>query len=349
MKLTKKRILIACTASFFFLLLIFFLLQAKQENRTKPISKTAFKLNTVITLKIYDSKDETLLNDALSICDEYEDIFSRTKESSELYKLNQGTLPQSNGAFTLSDELAKLTKKGLYYSNLSGGRFDITIEPVSSMWDFVSEEKIVPDTTALQAALPLVDYRNVTLKGNQLQFSKEGMGLDLGAIAKGYIADQIKQFWISKGVKSAIIDLGGNTLCIGGKPDGTPFHIGIQKPFAARSETVAALEIKDKSVVSSGIYERCFEKDGNFYHHLLNPKTGYPYKNSLISVTIISDKSVDGDGLSTACFALGLEKGMELINSLPDVQAVFITDDYELHYSDHFSEELKVLEINESR
>lgn len=345
MKLRKKRILLVCTVSFFFLLLIF-LLQSGQTGHTEPISKTAFKLNTVVTLKIYDSNDETLLDDTLSICDKYEDIFSRTKENSELYRLNHAALPQADGVFTLSDELAELTAKGLYYSELSNGGFDITIEPVSSLWDFVSEEKIVPDATALKEALPLVDYRSITLKDNQLQFAKNGMGLDLGAIAKGYIADQMKQFLISKGVKSAVIDLGGNTLCIGGKPDRTPFHIGIQKPFAKRSETVAALEIKDKSVVSSGIYERCFEKDGNFYHHILNPKTGYPYDNSLISVTIISDKSVDGDGLSTACFALGLEKGMELINSLPNVQAVFITDDYQLHYSEHFHDELTVIEVD---
>lgn len=168
------------------------------------------------------------------------------------------------------------------------------------------------------------------------------MGLDLGAIAKGYIADKMKEFLVSKGVKSATINLGGNVLCIGKKTDNTPFRIGIQKPFADRSETIAILDIEDKSVVSSGIYERYFEKDGTFYHHILNPDTGYPYDNHLVSVTIISDQSMDGDGLSTSCFALGLEKGMELINSLPDVHAVFITDDYQLHYSDHFQEDLKV-------
>ena len=180
--------------------------------------------------------------------------------------------------------------------------------------DFVSDEKIVPDDAALKNALPLVNYENVTLEGDQIRFAKDGMGLDFGAIAKGYIADQIKEFLISKGVKSAIIDLGGNTLCIGKKPDGSPFHIGIQKPFAERSETIAALEINDKSVVSSGIYERYFEKDGNFYHHILNPKTGYPYDNSLISVTIISDKSVDGDGLGAynlLCTSIGKRHGTD--------------------------------------
>lgn len=188
----------------------------------------------------------------------------------------------------------------------------------------------------------MVNYEDVTIEGNKLTFAKEGMGLDLGAIAKGYIADKMKEFLVSKGVKSATINLGGNVLCIGKKTDNTPFRIGIQKPFADRSETIAILDIEDKSVVSSGIYERYFEKDGTFYHHILNPDTGYPYDNHLVSVTIISDQSMDGDGLSTSCFALGLEKGMELINSLPDVHAVFITDDYQLHYSDHFQEDLKV-------
>ena len=114
--------------------------------------------------------------------------------------------------------------------------------------------------------------------------------------------------------------------------------------FRRPSETAAVMEISDKSVVSSGIYERYFEQDGVLYHHILNPSTGYPYENNLVSVTIISDESVDGDGLSTTCFALGLDKGMELINSLPDVQAVFITEDYQLHYSEDFENQITLAE-----
>ena len=200
----------------------------------------------------------------------------------------------------------------------------------------------MPADKDIQAALPFINYEDVAVEGNKLTFAKEGMELDLGAIAKGYIADKMKDFLVSKGVKSATINLGGNVLCIGKKPDNTPFRIGIQKPFADRSETIAVLDIEDKSVVSSGIYERYFEKNGTFYHHILNPDTGYPYNNHLVSVTIISDQSVDGDGLSTSCFALGLEKGMDLINSIPDVHAVFITDDYQLHYSNHFQKDLKI-------
>ena len=124
----------------------------------------------------------------------------------------------------------------------------------------------------------------------------------------------------------------------------TCFALGIQKPFADRSETIAVMDIRDKSVVSSGIYERCFEQDGTLYHHLLNPKTGYPYDNGLIAVTIISDQSVDGDALSTTCFALGLEDGMKLAESLDDVQAFFVTSDYEIHYTRDFQKKIKVTE-----
>lgn len=323
-----------------FLILLVFLIFAffyqKQFKQTEPLSATAFKLNTVVSIRIYDSTDESLIDEAMALCDRYEALFSRTKESSELYKLNHGTLPQENDGFLVSPETAELIVKGLEYCNLSNGGFDIAIEPVSSLWDFTSEEKVIPTEKQLAEALPLIDYNSVILTGNHVRFQKEGMGLDLGAIAKGYIADRMKDFLISKGIKSATISLGGNILCIGEKPDGTPFKVGIQKPFSDRGETVSVASVKDKSVVSSGVYERYFEKDGQFYHHILNPRTGYPYDNSLLAVTIISDESVDGDGLSTTCFALGLEEGMKLINSLPDVEAVFITEDNELHYSDNF-------------
>lgn len=317
----------------------------KKQQTKEPISATAFKLNTVITVNIYDSKDKNLLNEVMELCDQYEKRLSRTQPSSEIFQLNHQTLEQQDGAFILSPETASLISKGLYYGELSNGAFDITIAPVSSLWDFTSEEKKIPSNEDIQTALPFVNYKNVTLNENKLTFAKEGMGLDLGAIAKGYIADKMKEFLISKGVKSATINLGGNVLCIGKKPDNSPFHIGIQKPFADKSETIAVLDIEDKSVVSSGIYERYFEKDGTLYHHILNPKTGYPYHNHLISVTIISDHSVDGDGLSTSCFALGLEKGLELINSLPNVYAVFITDDYQLHYSNNFQKNIKITDI----
>lgn len=318
------------------------------ENEKAPITKEAFKLNTIIRITIYDSRDESILDGAMAICDKYEQLYSRTLETSELYKLNHGQLSNPSNqkdSFLVSDELADILEYGLYYSNLSRGAFDITVEPITSLWDFTSGEAVIPNMESIQKGVSETGYQKMTLDGNTVTFEKDSMGIDLGAIAKGYIADRIKEYLSDQGVKSAMIDLGGNVLTMGEKPGGEPFKVGIQKPFADRNEVVASMDIKDLSVVSSGVYERYFMKDGILYHHIINPTTGYPYDNGLISVTIISPKSVDGDGLSTSCFSLGLDKGMELINSLDDTYAVFITDDYVLHYSEGFRENITVTDI----
>ena len=327
----------------------------------QPISISSIKLNTAIQITIYDSQDKSLLDDCLALCDRYELIFSRTNENSELYKLNhrkdtsdkdpnadEQTIPYpiSGTADTwhISEDLASLLSQGLSITRESDGAFDIAIAPLTSLWDFTAEDPKVPDDAAIQKALPLCSSDGVTIDGQDITLPSDDIQFDVGAIAKGYIADRMKDLLVKKGVKSAIINLGGNVLCIGSKPDGTPFKVGIQKPFADRNETEAVMDITGKSVVSSGIYERCFKQNGKLYHHILNPKTGYPYDNSLISVTIISDQSVDGDALSTTCFALGLEDGLKFAEK-KGVQAVFITEDYELHYTDGFQDEINVTDV----
>ena len=327
----------------------------------QPISISSIKLNTAIQITIYDSQDKSLLDDCLALCDRYELIFSRTNENSELYKLNhrkdtsdkdpnadEQTIPYpiSGTADTwhISEDLASLLSQGLSITRESDGAFDIAIAPLTSLWDFTAEDPKVPDDAAIQKALPLCSSDGVTIDGQDITLPSDDIQFDVGAIAKGYIADRMKDLLVKKGVKSAIINLGGNVLCIGSKPDGTPFKIGIQKPFADRNETEAVMDITGKSVVSSGIYERCFKQNGKLYHHILNPKTGYPYDNSLISVTIISDQSVDGDALSTTCFALGLEDGLKFAEK-KGVQAVFITEDYKLHYTDGFQDEINVTDV----
>ena len=328
----------------------------------EPISISSIKLNTAVQITIYDSQDKSLLDDCLALCDKYELIFSRTDEESELYKLNhrisdsavsnqttetQPTPYQVNNTtntWHISEDLAALLSEGLSITRESNGAFDIAIAPLTSLWDFTAEDPKVPDDADIQNALPLCSSDGVTINGQDIILPSDDIQFDVGAIAKGYIADRLKDFLVKKGVNSAIINLGGNVLCIGSKPDGTPFKVGIQKPFADRNETEAVMDITGKSVVSSGIYERCFKQDGKLYHHILNPKTGYPYDNGLISVTIISDQSVDGDALSTTCFALDLDEGLKFAEK-KGVQAVFITEDYELHYTDGFQDEIKVTDV----
>jgi FAD:protein FMN transferase len=322
--------------------------QEDSKEKNDYITKSEFKLNTYVTITLYDSKDESILDGALDVCDKYEQIYSRTLETSELYKLNNRQLQvdeSSMNTYVVSEELSDILDKGLYYSKLSGGAFDITVAPITSLWDFTSGEKIVPDAQKIAEAVKYIGFNNVEVEGNKVTLKEDTTMIDLGAIAKGYIADRIKDYLVGQGIKSAMINLGGNVLCVGNKPGNIPFKVGIQKPFADRNETTAVMEISDLSVVSSGVYERYFIKDDKLYHHILNPSTGYPYDNNIISTTIISKYSTDGDGLSTTTFALGLDKALELINSLEDTYAVFITEDYKLHYSEGFFDHIKVTEV----
>ncbi len=313
----------------------------KKEDETF-ITRTTYMLNTIITINIYDSTDESLLDGCLDICKKYEELFSRTIDTSEIARLNRGEIAE------VSEDTTELIEKGLFYGKLTEGAFDISIEPVSSLWDFSSgsEHPLLPDSALLEAALKKVDYQKVQIQEHKVLFMEEGMSIELGAIAKGYIADKIKAYLIEQGVGSATINLGGNMLCVGTKPSGAPFRIGIQKPFADHSQVVGIVDIDDLSVVSSGIYERYITVDGKQYHHILNPATGYPYENGLVSVTIISPKSVDGDALSTSCFCLGLEDGMKLVESQPDCYGIFITSDGELHYSQGLEERFKIEKVN---
>ena len=303
-----------------------------------PISQSSFLLDTFVTVTVYGSsnlfsqKTKKAVQGSLDLCREYEQLLSKTIDTSEIYKINHREA--GTKSMTVSDDTARVIERGLRYCSLSDGAFDITIEPLSSLWDFKGPDYRVPDQSEIEKDMHRVDYRALHVEGDQVLFNRDDTSIDLGAIAKGYIADRMKEYLEENGVTSAVINLGGNVLCLGEQPDGSPFHIGLQKPFADHSETVAALNIRDMSVVSSGVYERHFVKDGINYHHILNPRTGFPYENGLVQVSIISEESVDGDGLSTTCFALGLERGLKLLNSMDGVYGIFITEDGTLHYSD---------------
>ena len=188
----------------------------------------------------------------------------------------------------------------------------------------IPEHFLGPETLA--KAVSLVDYHTVEVKDQTVTLKNPKAALDLGGIAKGYIANRLQDFLTEKGVTGAVINLGGNVLTVGEKPDGSLWKIAIQKPFAEKGEALDAVSLKQGSVVTSGVYERYFYKDGILYHHLLDPSTGYPVKNDLYAVTILSKHSVDGDALSTICFVLGYEKGAELIRSLnmPGLEAIFV-------------------------
>ncbi|MCR4745001.1 MAG: FAD:protein FMN transferase [Lachnospiraceae bacterium] len=295
--------------------------------KTEPVSKTEFMLDTVCYITLYDKNDPSIIEDAFKLGKEYENLFSATVEGSDVYRINEA----DGETVEVSEDTIELIKTSIKYGDLTNGAFDITIYPISKMWDFTGENPSVPDEADIKEALKHVNYKNISIdeeKNTVTLLDSEAM-IDPGAIGKGYIADKMKEYIVSKGVKSAIINLGGNVLTIGESTEKRPFKIGIRKPFADESDMATAVEANDKSVVSSGSYERYFIENGRLYYHILDPKTGYPADGGLSGITIISDKSVDGDALSTSCFILGYDKAVELLKGIKEekIGAIFIADD----------------------
>ncbi|MHC1723070.1 MAG: FAD:protein FMN transferase [Aminipila sp.] len=305
----------------------------------EPVSDTQYNLlNTTCTITIYDmdqSAAQDLIDGAFSLCKDYENTLSKTVKGSDIYKINH-----NNGKPTkVSSSTADLVQKGIYYGKLSEGRFDITVGKLSSLWNFSSDNPKVPSKEKILEAIKTIDYTKLHLEQgsatttNQSQEKQASVWienpnteLDLGGIAKGYIADRVSDYLVDKGVKSAIVNLGGNIVAIGTKTDGSAWNIGIEKPFSDRKEVVGSVQVKNKTVVTSGIYERKFEENGVLYHHILDVKTGYPAETDVEAVTIVADfgKSVDCDALSTTCLLLGVEKGTALIESIDGIEAAFI-------------------------
>lgn len=321
----------------------------------EPVSQTGFYFDTVIQVTIYDARKEKCLDECMRLAENYEKMLSPTVEGSDIWNINH-----SNGEpVTVSDETAALLKTALTYCEMTEGRIDLTMETVSALWNFHADEAFssltasttsavpelssamttnrVPEQAAISEALSHVDYHTLLIEGNTVTLLDPESQINLGFIAKGYIADKLKEYLLSQNIESAIINLGGNLLAVGQRPDGSPFQFGVQMPFEAQGTPITVLPVSDRSVVTSGVYERYFYQDDTLYHHILDTSTGYPVQNTLLGVTIFSDSSTMGDALSTTCFILGPEEGMRLVESLEDVEAVFITKDYALHYSSGLS------------
>lgn len=289
------------------MMLILLLLCGCNSGETEN-SETRFLLDTVCTVTA-DCGDD-IINGAFSLCEDLERTLSKNVKDSDVYRLNN-----TEGFVSVSPDTLKTVERALYYSELSGGKFDITIAPVSALWDF--KNQVVPDRNEIAEALKNVDYHSVEIKKSEI--SLNGKQIDLGGIAKGYIADKATEYLKENGVKKALINFGGNICMIG------QYNIGIKRPFD--DSVIASIEIKDKCAVTSGIYERYIEKDGKTYHHILDPKTGYGVENELAAVTVIGEKALDCDALSTVCMLLGAEDGLEIINRTADTEAVFIDRD----------------------
>lgn len=314
----------------------------KEEEVTlleTPYDTQAFLMGTYVSLRVYDEGKEDVLELAVDRIAELADKITTNEPGSEMDAVNEAAGVEAVG---VSEDVFPLVEAADNYSQVTNGGFEYAIGPITDLWRIGFDDARVPEPAEIEAVLPLVDHTKVELNtDNRTVFLQEaGMKIDLGAIAKGYIADEVKKLFVENGVTTAIIDLGGNVVVMGDSPtrEGGGFNVGVQDPFDSRGAYVAALNLQNQSIVTSGVYERYIEQDGEIYHHLMNPETGYPFENELASVTIISDESIDGDALSTVVFGFGLEAGLEYVNNVDNIEAVFITKEKDVYTSEGLTE-----------
>ncbi len=324
---------IIATVSIIALLIIAYL----TFNNVEPVSKTGYYLDTICTITVYDMKEKDankVIEKGFETCSYYENLLSKTIKTSDISKING-----AKGEWvTVDNDTLELINKGVYYSDLSEGTFDITVGRLTDLWDFHAENPKVPKEIDIEDAVKHIGYEIIAIDENEIKLVDPDAKIDLGGIAKGYIADKVSETLEDEGVTSAVVNLGGNIVTIGKKNGENDFVIGIERPYSDMTEVIGTVSVSDSTVVTSGVYERQFEYEGTVYHHILDINTGYPILSDVEAVSLVSNKgmSVDCDALSTICLLLGSEKGMEIIEDTDDMEALFITTTGEYIFSDGF-------------
>ncbi|MDX6039095.1 FAD:protein FMN transferase [Scandinavium lactucae] len=284
-------------------------------------SYSAVLMGSPILLKLF-SHNPPLASRVFSLIKQYEDLLTVNRAQSQVMDINHaaGLHP-----VTVSRPVYQLIQCAKAASVLPNSAFNLAIGPLVKRWRIGFKGDSVPPADDIQALLNITQAQDVILDDDNLSvfLTRKGMEIDLGAIAKGYIADRVRDVLLKEGVTDGLINLGGNVQTLG-TPQGR-WSIGLKKPFAEADALVGAMQVAHKSVVTSGTYERYFEQNGRRYHHIIDPHTGYPLDNELDSVTIISTDSLDGDIWTTLLFGAGVEKGCQMLKGRADIEAIFVT------------------------
>lgn len=306
---------------------VLLLLVSCGEGEDKPFADQDYVMGTVLTQTIYGGNEE-LAGSVTAKIRSMEAAISNKFITSEVSKI--GALAGSGGVESKYFDIYKLASD---VCEKSGGAFDITVAPVVGLWGIGTEKARVPSEAEIEALLPFVDYKNIKLENGKVSLSKEGAELDLGAIGKGAAADLAISLYKEAGISSAIVAVGGSIGILGEKPGGTPFLVGVRDPKGSANEYLGTLALKNISVSTSGSYERFIEQNGVLYHHIIDPATGYPAESGLVSVTVVHENGALCDALSTACFVLGREKGMELLDEY-GAQGIFIDENDKIYVTE---------------
>lgn len=294
-------------------------------------SGQSFLLGTLVQFVAYGENAKIAIEEAIDRLNDIDDKMSVFKPSSEVSIINKNAGIRPN---KISLDTLFVIKKSIEYSVLTEGAIDITIRPLINLWAIGSDSERIPTESEINKIVSLVDYTDLFIdEDNSVTLLYKNQAIDLGGIAKGYAADESRDIFKKYNVKSALINLGGNIFALGNKQDNTLWNIGIQNPLSDRGEYVGIISVSNKSVVTSGNYEKFFEVDGKRYSHLIDPRTGYPSSNGIISATIVSSDSIACDALTTAIYILGIEKSINLINKLQNIEAVIITEDKKIYFT----------------
>lgn len=313
----------------------FFLYQPYLERSYTDAQGSRILMSTVVDVSAYGPDAETYVKQAFAEMEKLEAILSRHLIDSEVSRINS----QAGEWIDVSESTLEVIELGVEYGTLTDGAFDITVGGLISLWGFGTGEYKVPTDEEIAAALKTVDYRRVEIdKAKKRVRIPAGTVLDLGGIAKGYIVDEARRFLAQNRMQRAIVNAGGDISVIGSRPDGTPWRVGVQNPDDP-SQIRWVIPLQNNSVVTSGDYQRYFVQDGERWHHILDPRTGYPARG-IRSVTIVTEKAAVADALSTAVFVLGLERGSALVEKLPGVEAIIVTSDDDVWISSGLAESI---------
>lgn len=326
---------------YLFITIVFLLLISCSKTSSitskSPESQSKLLLGTSCKITIYDLPTEQAFSQSFDRIEEIENEMSINISTSEVSTINKnaGIKP-----VVVSADTFRVIKEAVEVAKLSHGAFDPTVGPLVSSWNIGSNNARIPSQEEIDKLLPLIDYRMITLNEDEMSvyLEKKGMMIDLGGIAKGYAADEVAKILKSNKVEKAIVNLGGNVLTLGTRVDDTKWRIGVQNPELERGGYVMIVNFEDSALVTSGPYERFLEVDGVKYHHILDTTTGYPVDTELTSASIIAKESFISDALSTAVYSLGLKKGLALINSIDNVEALFIDSNKNIYASQGFDD-----------
>ncbi|QHQ61622.1 FAD:protein FMN transferase [Anaerocolumna sedimenticola] len=317
------------------------------SNEWKEAEKQAFKMDTIMDIKAYGPKANKAIDAAFQRIDEIEKMASASIETSDISMINNAS---GKEYVKVHPEIINMIKTSIKYSELSEGAFDITVGPLIKLWGIGTENQKVPTDDEIKKVLPLVDYKNISIKesDNSIKLLKEGMSVDLGGIAKGYAADEAVRILKEYGVKSAIINLGGSSVyALGEKQDKSLWAIAVQHPRKDDNKNYTCIiRMPEQALSTSGDYERYFIKDGKRYHHILNPFTGYPADAKVMSDTIVISSDIPNcnmlaDILTKVTFVSGMEKGFKIINGIQGVECIAVTTDYKIYKSSGWKEEME--------